>query len=341
MELDKARCHAAATYFLGPHNHTVSFEPAVMQKFLQVLEQTYLNVPYHNWFHAVDVLHSTYRLMKLFRSTKYIGGVTRFALLVSAVGHDMGHPGLSNTFLLESSHELALRYNDKSPLENMHASKLFEVLATPWNNVFAVLSGRDYQDARKVCIQAILNTDNANHFQIIKELQVFYEVNSDVLAEAARMHTMDDDSFPEPNVEELLRSQDGRNLFGKMLLHLADLGNLTKPYKVCEIWSRQCLQELFQQGDKEREMGLPVGHLNDRHAINVPLSQVCISEFLIAPFAVAVVNIVPPYDASVQQLACNVRTWQQAWAKGSKTQPEALAEMQERIAKLEKKLRRL
>ena len=49
-----------------------------------------------------------------------------FALLTSALAHDVGHPGVNNAFLVNTGAPLAMRYNDISPLENMHASIMFE-----------------------------------------------------------------------------------------------------------------------------------------------------------------------------------------------------------------------
>ena len=43
--------------------------------------------------------------------------------------HDFGHPGLTGDFLVATSHPLALRYNDRSPLENHHASAAFTLMA--------------------------------------------------------------------------------------------------------------------------------------------------------------------------------------------------------------------
>ena len=82
----------------------------------------------------------------------------RFGLLVAAVGHDLGHPGLNNPFLVErrpqfrsgfsqlhwlnvvrTRHEVAVTYNDRSPLENMHCAKLFHILREPDTNVFYAL----------------------------------------------------------------------------------------------------------------------------------------------------------------------------------------------------------
>ena len=86
--------------------------------------------------------------------------VLRFGLLLAAVGHDLGHPGVNNPFLVEpgscgpphlshpasfachdlrTRHELAVTYNDRSPLENMHCSKLFQILREPETNVFLAL----------------------------------------------------------------------------------------------------------------------------------------------------------------------------------------------------------
>lgn len=39
--------------------------------------------------------------------------------------------GLNNIYLVNSRDPLAIRYNDKSPLENMHVSSLFTLLKNP------------------------------------------------------------------------------------------------------------------------------------------------------------------------------------------------------------------
>lgn len=40
--------------------------------------------------------------------------------LFSAAIHDYGHLGVNNDFLIQSGDDLALRYNDRSPMENHH-----------------------------------------------------------------------------------------------------------------------------------------------------------------------------------------------------------------------------
>jgi len=46
-------------------------------------------------------------------------------LYLSTVCHDYEHEGVNNLYLINTRSELALTYNDKSPLENHHASASF------------------------------------------------------------------------------------------------------------------------------------------------------------------------------------------------------------------------
>ena len=50
------------------------------------------------------------------------------AMYVAAVCHDFAHPGVTNDYLVKSRHPVAIMYNDRSPLENHHASASFQAL---------------------------------------------------------------------------------------------------------------------------------------------------------------------------------------------------------------------
>ena len=49
------------------------------------------------------------------------------------------HGGLTNPHLIATRHALALRYNDASPLEAMHAATFFTTLARPGHDFLAHL----------------------------------------------------------------------------------------------------------------------------------------------------------------------------------------------------------
>eukprot|EP00747_Dinoflagellata_sp_TGD_P040092 gnl/TRDRNA2_/TRDRNA2_140656_c1_seq1.p1 gnl/TRDRNA2_/TRDRNA2_140656_c1~~gnl/TRDRNA2_/TRDRNA2_140656_c1_seq1.p1 ORF type:complete len:350 (-),score=76.09 gnl/TRDRNA2_/TRDRNA2_140656_c1_seq1:71-1087(-) len=324
-------------YFAGPQNHGITFNTVVMSKFLKEAEAFYLpKTPYHNWYHAVDVTHCVYRLFNICFVETYLSGTDRFALLISALAHDIGHQGMSNPFLIETSHELALRYNDKSPLENMHCATLFELLGQTNLNVFSSMTKQQIQDARNVCIEAILYTDNAHHFPMIKDVQMFYEVHSDIF-DAGRNVYNDVHECPTKDVLECFRLAESRKVIIRLLLHLSDISNPLKPFKICRVWAWKVLDEFFLQGDTEKSLGMPVQALNDRAKVNRPFSQVGFIEFLVHPLVYVVVKILPPLQLNAEQMLTNLHTWQQMWRDETdpKPKPEEQRLLAERIGKLD------
>lgn len=57
-----------------------------------------------------------------------MGAIHTAAFLLSAISHDLGHPGVNNPFLINTLDKLAIRYNDKSILENMHVAKAYQII---------------------------------------------------------------------------------------------------------------------------------------------------------------------------------------------------------------------
>mmetsp|Transcript_59040 Transcript_59040/g.104933 ORF Transcript_59040/g.104933 Transcript_59040/m.104933 type:complete len:858 (-) Transcript_59040:75-2648(-) len=346
LELDRARNHAAVMYFAGPHNHGIEFDPVLMGNFLQEAELGYVKyAPYHNWFHAVDCTHAVYRLLQLCSAEAYLSKEERYALIVSAISHDLGHPGLNNTFLIETGHELALLYNDKSPLENMHCARLFEIVGQARCNVFASLTKAQYYDVRKVCIDAILHTDNAQHFTMVKEVQMLYEVNSEMFDASREIFLMNEpgEHILIQEAVECFRLPESRKLMVNLFLHMADISNCTKPFRISRIWSWQILEEFFMQGEAEAKLGVPVQALNDRNRVNRPFSQVGFIEFLVSPLMFIAMKVLPQTEHLAVQMLQNARTWQKHWETEHKDPPSDVDRrmLSDRIVKLEHRYRSL
>lgn len=88
-------------------------------------------------------------------------------LLVSAMGHDVGHPGVNNMFLVRVKATVAQLYNDHSVLESFHCALYSQLLRRFWPSV-----GND-NSIRKLMISTILATDMTLHGQYMKQLELF------------------------------------------------------------------------------------------------------------------------------------------------------------------------
>ena len=55
--------------------------------------------PYHNALHAADVCASVDYFLRQPNFSKHLSNIDKLAALVGAIIHDMGHPGVNNTFL--------------------------------------------------------------------------------------------------------------------------------------------------------------------------------------------------------------------------------------------------
>lgn len=102
---------------------------STLEAFIDQMQQSYKENPYHCWRHAVDVLHTTYVMINLAWDfiEEHLRAIDLFSLMVGALAHDMHHTGVSNLFLCRTEHALAIAYNDKSVQENMHAASLFRL----------------------------------------------------------------------------------------------------------------------------------------------------------------------------------------------------------------------
>ena len=110
--------------------------------------------------------------------------------------HDVAHPGYNNLFEIKTYSPLAVRYNDASVLENMHASCAFEItLGDESCNWFELLAGHDapvniQEYARRMIIAMVLATDMTKHTKQVEDLK-------HLAADLKVVEEEDDDEAPE------------------------------------------------------------------------------------------------------------------------------------------------
>jgi len=299
--------------------------PTLMMQFVVACESEYPRNPFHCFSHAVDVVYQMALYMTKIEASNFLQGTTQFAILVAGLGHDLGHPGVNNTFLTETAHELALTYNDRSPLENFHCCKLFQILADPDANVFKSLNKEAYKDVRKHIVEAILHTDVTKHNEMVKELSLLYQMSSEAFAS----------EVPTAEGIEILTGQ--AQMMLNAILHTADVGNPMKPWDIAQKLAYLCMDEFFAQGDMEKELGIPVQMLNDRDKVNRANSQIGFIEFMIFPLCEAMVQIFPPLDFLAFHVVQNLKSWAKLWETEAHPPADQLEKVKRRLSNISQK----
>lgn len=112
--------------------------------------------------------------------SKRLTGVEIFALIVSALCHDLEHPGVNNPFLVSSRSDLATLYNDRSVLENHHCCRAFQLMLHSEIQLLSGFTSQDYVAFRAVVLSNILATDMARHGEYTTKLKRICEESTSI-----------------------------------------------------------------------------------------------------------------------------------------------------------------
>ena len=276
---------------------------------VSISNQYYKTTLYHNMMHGADVTQSLclYFLNSNAEEISQSLVLDLLGILIAALGHDLGHPGLTNPFHINSSSELAITYNDISCLENYHTSKLFRTIRNPETDIFEKLSVQDYKTIRKRMVGNILATDMANHGKIMTVIKSRITINK------AENKT----KFELLSGNEKTKFEEQQSLFD-FLIHAADLAHNTKLFNISLKWVELLSEEFWLQGDKEKSMNLPVSFLCDRDNYNIPQSQVGFIKGFIIPTFDCLINLFPSLKYTMDNAKTNLKKWEKLAAKGRK-----------------------
>ncbi|KAI0367692.1 HD-domain/PDEase-like protein [Pilatotrama ljubarskyi] len=291
-----------ALYRIENMQETVSVSLNSVAKFLQHLCQLYRQVnTYHNFQHALDVFQAVYyflyssgavppvtilledgRTWKRDRENcdplvSILTDEDLFALYIAAVGHDVGHPGLNNAFMKNAKTPLAVVYDDKSVLEQMHYSLILQIMR---HNDLGFLLDRPChgQLFRKLLLGTVLATDMGVHF--------------DFMAEFRRL--LNGADFP-----DLKR----RILVCQALIKCADISNPSRPYLVSQHWATALESEWSSQLLLEKHLQLPQSVKPSDSRVGEANSQIWFNNTFAGPLFDLVAEGIPP----LEQFACQAR----------------------------------
>lgn len=289
-------------------------------------------VHYHNFRHVVDVMQAVfYFLLRLgtlppyrqtFASTpvqssspkspigKLLQPFDALTLLVSAIGHDVGHPGVNNAFLVALNAPLAQLYNDKSVLESFHCAAYSQILRRHWKPVF------EDSAMRGLMINSILATDMGLHFKYMADLAKLQEKIT---------HDQSTEDWPQQVIDEY------RTLACGLLIKCADISNVVsfagcawrgrcqltslqaRPFSVAAQWADILQLEFANQGTMENELGMSTtlfgGPPELGNITKLANSQNGFMNIFACPLFAAMSDILPAMSFAVDEMTANQNIW--------------------------------
>ncbi|XP_053558920.1 cAMP-specific 3',5'-cyclic phosphodiesterase 4C isoform X1 [Bombina bombina] len=273
--------------------------------YMMTLEDHYhAEVAYHNNIHAADVAQSTHVLLSTPALEAVFTDLEILAAIFASAIHDVDHPGVSNQFLINTNSELALMYNDASVLENHHLAVGFKLLQEENCDIFQNLTKKQRQHLRKMVIDMVLATDMSKHMNLLGDLKTMVETKK-----VTSLGVL------------LLDNYSDRIQVLQNMVHCADLSNPTKPLEIYRQWTDRIIVEFFHQGDREREKGMEISPMCDKHNASVEKSQVGFIDYIVHPLWETWADLVHPDAQEILDTLEDNREWYQSMIPQSPSPP--------------------
>ncbi|KAM9384986.1 3',5'-cyclic-AMP phosphodiesterase 4C-like isoform 2-T3 [Pholidichthys leucotaenia] len=264
--------------------------------FMMTLEDHYhAEVAYHNNIHAADVVQSTHVLLSTPALEAVFTDLEIMAVLFASAIHDVDHPGVTNQFLINTSSELALMYNDASVLENHHLAVGFKLLQEDNCDIFQNLSKKQRDSLRKMVIDMVLATDMSKHMNFLADMKTMVETKK-----VTSLGVL------------LLDNYSDRIQVLQNMVHCADLSNPTKPLELYRQWTDRIMVELFTQGDRERDKGMEISPMCDKHNASIEKTQVGFIDYIVHPLWETWADLVHPDAQDILDTLEDNREWYQS-----------------------------
>lgn len=103
----------------------------VLRNLIEAVCKNYNVVPYHHFSHAFSVFQLLFHCYHVSDLKKCAQKFDFLGSLIAALAHDLNHKGVNNAYKIKKKSAKSLLYSEQSVLENMHSSKLFNILRDP------------------------------------------------------------------------------------------------------------------------------------------------------------------------------------------------------------------
>jgi hypothetical protein len=259
-----------------------------LRAFIWEVSRHYHPNPYHNFQHAVDTTNVMAWLVSLPRLRQILPDLYVFVLLLSALVHDLDHPGTDNQWEIKTQSQRARRYQNVAVLEHHSLDQTLELLKRPAFDLFAGLPTEVREEALGLLALTVLATDFSMHQAFLEELGAFLDNH--------RRTDGNDPAF--------------LSLLARTLIKTADISNTTKQFDQARLWGRRVMREYWAQGEKEKRRNLPLGPLNDRGKVEFHGAQGWFIENQVAPLFRLLARIEEDVQEALDSLIANHHAYQ-------------------------------
>lgn len=282
------------------------FEVEVLYSFIQSVMAGYKGNAFHNFHHAVSVVHTTFLMLVKGGVDEYLEDRDIFAVLFAALIHDLEHTGNNNDFEVRAQTQLALKYNDQSVLENHAAASAFKLAKRPESNIFKNFSDEDFRYTRRAIIDIVIQTDMVHHLELMKKI---VDITDNTETASALFDITEEKS---------------RKLLSCLVVHASDLSNPAHcDFNVVRRWSIRVCEEFSSQAKKEREIGLKVTNFmyNLKSELEIAKLQLGFVNYVVLPLWKTVSTLFPKAAHFVENCQRNAKLWQDIIDKSPSPDP--------------------
>lgn len=259
--------------------------------FIFTVKSKYQDNPYHNWSHALDVLQFHFVIARASGINEKLKPIEQLALYISLISHDIGHVGFSNNFLKQAKMPLSMLFN-RSILETFHLSNLIQIMSMPGMNFIQDVDPEDQKIFWETSVHIVLMTDMERHKEFLETWDQTIQKGIDWDNPIDRITIL------------------------SMFMKVSDISNCARPFEIAKKWAKRILNENFNQGDKEVQLGFGYSApLTNRHQQKLPNSQIGFYKFICLPMFQKLAETFPTLQFLVDNINHNLDIWKEMDAK--------------------------
>ncbi|HUJ76175.1 MAG TPA: 3',5'-cyclic nucleotide phosphodiesterase, partial [bacterium] len=271
------------------HAPDLGVDAGRLREFVDQVSRLYRPNPYHSWNHAVDVTHFLAWMLLRPQFQASLPAGDPFWMLLAALCHDVDHPGHDNQWEIATHSPLAARYSNEAVLEHHSVDVTLELLGRETCAFHRTMAPALQQRGPQLLRELILATDFSIHKPFVTRLAAALDAGPVKIS---------------PERPEFLL------LVEQALVKAADIANTTRPFTVAKVWAQRVMEEIWAQGRKQREAGMPVPTLNDEQRTTLKQAQLGFLRNLAGDLFVELARVEPELQTLVQGIQANVQAYE-------------------------------